>query len=187
MALTAYRDRRSGLTTPERGCYPEEPDPKPGDEDYAAEITPSRAWRIPRLLPAKFFRQENDTPLAPEAEGRRSRAVTRRIASSCAGWEPPHPTASEFYDAIRAERPSARQEALVLMWLNEASERDVYAAHYQGAYTWRLLAAAARRIGQRRSPVYRVLNTNSTWSADLSVNETWSEETRETESQVRES
>ena len=173
MPLTAYRDPRPGMTRPDRGCYPDEPDPRPGDEDYGGGIAGRTPWWKPRLLPEKFFRREDDLPMAPELEGRRSRTVAKRIAGSCAGWEPPRPTADEFYDALRAPQPTPRQEALVFMWLNEASEGEVYGAWLEGAYTWRILAEAARRTGQRRSAAYRVLNTNSSWSADLSMEETW--------------
>ena len=176
MPLTAYRDPRPGMGTPERGCYPDEPDPRPGDEDYLCPDLRDSPWWMPRLLPARLFGKATDVPMAPEAEGRRSKTVTRRIASSCAGWAPPHPSADEFYDAVRAEKPSDRQSALLGMWMNEASEDDLYGAWYEGAYTWTILAAACRRTGRRRAPIYRVLNTQSKWTADMPMEETWSDE-----------
>ena len=82
----------------------------------------------------------------PACMGAESAAVARRIASSCAGW-PHRPTGQEFYDALRAERPTARQRAIVGMWAVEASRLDMLDAHGERVYSWRRLVAALHRCG----------------------------------------
>ena len=75
-----------------------------------------------------------------------SRTVRNRIARSCAGW-PERPTGREFYDAIRAPRPTERQRCLISMWMLEATDEDVILAWAEEAYTLRDLVAAAHRAG----------------------------------------
>ena len=82
----------------------------------------------------------------PACMGADSVAVARRIASSCAGW-PHRPTGQELYDALRAERPTARQRAIVGMWAAEASRLDMLDAHGERVYSWRRLVAALHRCG----------------------------------------
>ena len=78
--------------------------------------------------------------------GRHSRTVERRIASSCAGWAEP-PTAAEFYDALRAARPTERQQSLVAMWVREATDAELLMAWMEEVYTDRELVAAIHRAG----------------------------------------
>ena len=117
-----------------------------------------RAETIPRrcaLSPPEAFSADPAPPEAIErlcpgidrAEtGRNARAVAGRIGSSCAGWARP-PTPAEFYEAVRAERPSERQKAVVLMWVTEATTHEIMAAWAQHAYTFRQLARAAAAAG----------------------------------------
>ena len=116
------------------------------------------AEAIPRQCPLRPPEAFSADPAPPEAlerlcpgtdpaeTGRRARAVAARIGSSCAGWAKP-PTPAEFYDAVRAEEPSERQKALVLMWVSEATTHEIMAAWAQHAYTFRQLARAAARAG----------------------------------------
>ena len=78
--------------------------------------------------------------------GRNSRAVERRIASSCAGWAH-RPSAAEFYDAVRAERPTQRQKSLIAMWVREASEEELFLAWAEEVYSDRMLVEAIHRAG----------------------------------------
>jgi len=82
--------------------------------------------------------------------GPNCRTVARRIASACAGWRNP-PTPREFFEAVRAERPSPRQAVIVTMWLREASDDDLILAWAEEAYTFRQLAHAIHRSGAENS------------------------------------
>ena len=86
----------------------------------------------------------------PNRFGPTSEAVTRRILSSCAGW-PERPNAAEFYEAVRAEKPSDHQKALISMWAVEAETLDLFDAWGEHVYTWRLLVAAFHRAGPLRT------------------------------------
>lgn len=106
--------------------------------------------------PETYFRDWPDHD--PDHMGRTSEAVARRLISSCAGW-PRRPTASEFYDAIRAERPTRRQQVLISVWAVEASSLDLFDAWGEHVYTWRQLVAALHRAGPINTYVrFRELN-----------------------------
>ena len=79
-------------------------------------------------------------------DGHRSKMVARRVGRSCGGWAP-QATAREFYDAIGTEGPTHRQSELLGMWMNEASEGDLYGAWYEGADTRAVVAGGCRRDG----------------------------------------
>ena len=81
--------------------------------------------------------------------------------SSCAGWKR-RPTASEFYDAVRADEPTERQDAIVRMWGSEASLADLLEAWAQQAYTFRQLVAALHRAGCTCGSQIRTINR---WAA----------------------
>ncbi len=174
MPLTAYEDHSGPeLTTPESGGYPREPDPVPGDPDYMPDQ--EGAWQAPRLLPGRFFEDRYREPRKTEAHARQSAAVEGRIAGSCCGWRRPHPTSSDFYDAVRAEEPTPEQKMLIEMWMDEALEEEILDAWRDNVYTWRQLAEACRRTGRRRCRLYRVLNTHSLWVGDEDLEELWTE------------
>ena len=80
------------------------------------------------------------------ATGRHAAAVQRRILSSCAGWSR-RPTAEEFYEAVRATRPTRRQQAIVDMWGREATFQELLEAWAQRAYTDRQLVRALHLAG----------------------------------------
>ncbi len=119
--------RRSTETIPQR-CELKPP------EAFSADPAPPEA--LERLCPG----------IDPGETGRNARAVAGRIGSSCAGWARP-PTPAEFYEAVRAGRPTERQKAIVLMWVTEATSHEIMAAWAQRAYTFRQLARAAAAAG----------------------------------------
>ena len=84
----------------------------------------------------------NDTP--PERRGPRSPALSRRIASSCAGHASP-PTPLELYQAIHTGRPSVRSAAVLRMWMTEGTTDDLIEAWVDHCYTWRQLAESCQR------------------------------------------
>ena len=110
-------------------------------------------WAPATLLPPEAFSDEEATRRDFErlcdpgaGTGRRAAAVHRRILSSCAGWKR-RPTAEEFYEAVRATRPTRRQQAIVDMWGREATFRELLEAWAQRAYTDRQLVRALHLVG----------------------------------------
>ena len=102
-------------------------------------------WAPATLLPPSVFSDDPATDHDferledPHARtGRQADAVHFRLMSSCAGWKT-RPTASEFYDAVRATRPTARQRAIVSAWGREATIHEILEAWAQRAYTDREL------------------------------------------------
>ena len=98
---------------------------------------------------------ETDTP--PEARGPASKALAFHIASACSGYARP-PTPRELYESFHTEAPTARSEALLRMWMDEASPNDFFDAWHEHCYTWRELAAACRRHGILNAKNARTLN-----------------------------
>ena len=93
--------------------------------------------------------------------GRHALAVQRRLASGCAGWKR-RPTAEEFYDAVRAERPTERQAGIIRMWGAEATAGELIEAWVQHAYTLRELVAAMHRANFSCAPRIHKINR---WAA----------------------
>ena len=93
--------------------------------------------------PASYFDDWTGHDRARMGPG--SAAVARRLASSCAGW-PERPSAAEFYAAVHAERPDARQLALIATWAREASYLDIIDAWGEHVYTIRELVAAFHKV-----------------------------------------
>ena len=93
----------------------------------------------------------------PAAVRARSATVRSRLASSCCGWEV-QPTSAEFYDAVRAERPTKRQRALVRMWTREAEPAQIVLAWAEEVYTMRELVAAVHRAQADHPEVAKALN-----------------------------
>ena len=73
-----------------------------------------------------------------------SPTVWHRLASSCSGWVEP-PTPAEFFDAVHAARPTARQQSMVRTWAAEAEAGEVIRGWVEGVYTWRQLVRALHR------------------------------------------
>ncbi len=68
--------------------------------------------------------------------GPTSQTVKGRLARSTAGWTR-LPTSEEFYDAARAVRPTRRQQAILGMFLTEATGGEWIGAWSEGAFKWR--------------------------------------------------
>ena len=94
----------------------------------------------------------------PKRTGRHSRAVEGRLASSCASWRE-KPDSVEFNDALHAKEPTRRQAEIIDVWLQEAEREEMIVAWAEGAYSWRMLAAAIHRAGLTRSPRCADINT----------------------------
>lgn len=69
-------------------------------------LAPAEAFDDTR--PDEEFRDRFHPDHDPGQLGRHSRAVRRRLGSSCAGWRR-KPRPEELYDAVRASRPSPRE------------------------------------------------------------------------------
>ena len=89
--------------------------------------------------------------------GPRSLAVQMHQVSTCAGWAQ-HPTSREFYDAIRAEKPTDRQRSILLQWMQEARWDTIFAAWAEEVYTMRGLVQALHRAGLTETRWSRRLN-----------------------------
>ena len=96
-----------------------------------------------------------------EETGPQSRTVTDRLLLACAGWTET-PSAAEFYDALRADEPTVRQRSIVLAWLQEATDDELWYAHIEDAYSWRQLTAAIQACGIGHFPRCRQINALST-------------------------
>ena len=110
-------------------------------------------WAPAMLLPPSAFSDDPATDRDferledPNARtGRHADAVHFRLMSSCAGWKT-RPTSREFYDAVRASRPTARQRAIVSAWRREATYFELLEAWAQRAYTDRELVRALHLAG----------------------------------------
>ena len=80
-----------------------------------------------------------------------------RLACSCAGWKRA-PTSAEFYAAVRAETPNARQQSILDAWSSEAEDMEVLDGWTEHAYTLSQLAAALQRAGIERCAIAEALN-----------------------------
>ena len=132
---------------------------------WPCELGPAEAFSD-EPGPADYFDLWPDHD--PACMGAASEAVARRIALSCAGW-PHRPTGQEFYDALRAERPTSRQRAIVGMWAVEASRLDMLDQRRRSTHrasdtgdvprdagsvrTRRVPALRSRRIGRGREQI----------------------------------
>ena len=141
----------------------------PGLREVAAR-TVHRPTEV-ALLPAERFsnapaeewhRRIIDTPSGADKTREHSRAVQLRFATSCAGWET-RPTAAEFYAAVRAERPTDRQIAILDTWATEAEWDELLEAWTEHAYTFYELAAALHRAGLTRCRAAAALNGWATY------------------------
>ena len=118
------------------------------------------------LLPAESF---DDEPAGERftkllrlnepttAWGPDSPTITLWLGCRCAGW-PRMPTSREFHEAVRAERPTSRQRAILDAWANQADWTEVLQAWAEHAYTMRELVAALRRSGLDQCRIARAVN-----------------------------
>ena len=138
-------------------------------ENERRERERERNWnRTPydELRPAGCFSERRPTPreraairprARPEEVGQQSGTIGARLASSCAGWAQ-HPTAADFYAAIRAEQPTERQRHVLDAWIREASWEEIVGGWADEVYTFRELAGALHRAGLGRCRWARGLN-----------------------------
>ena len=121
-------------------------------ESVECDLLPPEAF--PDVPPTererRFFRS---VPM--DVDARDSPTVWHRLASSCSGWaEPPTPT--EFYETVRASKPTRRQREIVRTWAAEAKTGEVIRAWVEGVYTWRQFVRALHR-------------SNAAWNGYLNV------------------
>ena len=110
----------------------------------AAILKPADAFENRRSTAG--LRAEYGWERTPDELGPDSPTVDRRITSSCAGWAE-RPTAREFYDAVRAERPNQREQSLIAMWVRDATDAEMNLAWIEEVYTDQELVAAIHRSG----------------------------------------
>ena len=125
-------------------------------EHRPCDLLAAQAFPTPEdVRPDPELRRRGGVP--DEETGANSHAVYWRFFSSCAGWPRP-PSPEEFYQAIRAEHPSRRQQAVLLVWFCEATDSEILHGWIEEAYTWPMLVAAVHRIGYRRNALNHYLN-----------------------------
>ena len=115
--------------------------------------------REPELLPAERF-SDDYAPPDPRVPGRRgphAGAVRSVLAGACAGWGR-KPSSEEFYEAMRAETPTSRQQTICGVLISEASLDEILLAHMQGAFTWQQLARAMHRRDYYRARLAAFVN-----------------------------
>ena len=100
------------------------------DDDYAAEEV------LAQLLP----------DADPERTGPESQTVRGVLCGACAGWRKP-PTSREFYEAVQAAEPTARQLSIVEAIAVESSSTELMVAHLERAFTWRQLVRSLQLRG----------------------------------------
>ena len=88
------------------------------DDDYAAEKM------LAQLRPGAD----------PKRTGRESQTVRGVLCGACAGWKEP-PTSQEFYEAVQAAQPTARQLSIVETIAVESSSTELMVAHLERAFT----------------------------------------------------
>ncbi|MCY4076069.1 MAG: hypothetical protein OXH04_11640 [Acidobacteria bacterium] len=83
--------------------------------------------------------------------------IAARFTSSCAGWRQP-PTSQEFYAAVRADPPSARERDILEAWITETTSDEIVAAWAEQVFTLRELVSALHRAGVPAGRWTRKLN-----------------------------
>jgi hypothetical protein len=102
-------------------------------------------------------RAEHGHFVPDEETGPRSRAVSRRLNMSCAGWRKT-PSAEEFYNALHAPGGTDREAAILLTWYHEADAVEQLDARLEEAYSWRDLVQAFHRVGLIHGEAARQIN-----------------------------
>lgn len=133
------------------------------EEELRRRIREEDEERVEKLRPPDAF-PALYAPRHPDATGRRgpeSPTVEGVLTSSCCGWSR-RPDAREFFEALRADRPTSRQLAVGCAFINEADIDQILTAHLEGAFTWRQLALlmhrSGRATGRRSTPLITYLN-----------------------------
>ena len=115
----------------------------------------ARRWRTEgggaghiAVLPVQQFSDEYAAPDPQfnERRGPEAEAIAWLLCGSCCGWGR-SPDTHEFYEAIRATKPTPRQVSIINVLISEASMNTVALAYLQGAFSWKQLATAMERHG----------------------------------------
>ena len=120
------------------------------------------------LLPETAFRPDGEDlvdhaalrsmyGVSEEETGPNSATVRWRFFSCTAGWPRP-PGPADLYEALRADRPTPWQVAVICTWLREATRQELMLARVEEAYSWRVLVRAVHRVGYRNHRLNRYLN-----------------------------
>ena len=141
----------------------EEPKPLGEYASRAPELERARihTLRVPERFPDATSTDEECLRLGYgkdlEQVGPKSRSVMLRLGTSCAGWTV-RPTATEFYEAVRAAEPTGRQRAILGTFAQEAEWWELIAAWAERAYTIRQLVTALHRSGHAKCYAARWIN-----------------------------
>ena len=113
----------------------------------------------PKLLPPERFSDEYAPadPRVPGKRGPQAGVVRSVLAGACSGWGQ-RPDGEEFYEAMRAESPTSRQQTINGVLIAEGSLHEVLLAHLQGAFTWRQLVRAMHRRGHYKPRLAAFVN-----------------------------
>ena len=113
------------------------------------------------LSPERF---SNDyaptTPELPGEHGPGASAIRGLLAGSCAGWRR-QPSSREFYEAMRANEPTRREQNIASVLIAEGSTDEIVLAHLQGAFTWRQLVRMMHRRGLYSGKLARFVNKHA--------------------------
>ena len=91
--------------------------------------------------------------------GRESGTLAGLVIGDCCGWPEP-PSSKEVYEAMRAERPTDRQESMIDVVLRAEFE-TLFSAWMEGAFTWRQVARAVRERTWLEPEQIRAINTTA--------------------------
>lgn len=100
-------------------------------------------------------------PDGPPTNATTSATVEDVLLRSNGSWTRP-PTPHDLEDALRGRGDPGDHMFVLGIFLTDASFTDLIKAHAEGAYTWRLLAAALHRVGLIRHHHFSTLNE---WAA----------------------
>ena len=104
----------------------------------------------------EYSKEERDIG---KGRGETSGIIKDLLTGCCAGWGI-RPTSEEFYEAMRAETPSRREQNIASVLINEATLDQILLAYWQQAFTWHQLARAMRRQGIFRAKLARFVNAH---------------------------
>ena len=93
--------------------------------------------------------------------GPKSKVLQGLIDGDCCGWAQ-RPTSEEFYEALQADKPSARQESLAGVLLR-ADFWQLMGGWMEAAFTWRQLGRAMSRRQWQEPERVREINRSATW------------------------
>ena len=123
-------------------------------DQLPCEAGPAEAFSS-QLAPVEAPQPVNDIDAGV---GPNSISVAEVFDSVCCGWPEP-PTSQEFHEAVRVAEPDERQKLIIWTWIDEAPVLSWVSAWQERAYSWRMLAQAARNCGNNTYPRLRILNT----------------------------